>query len=36
MTTRDAGRKRIEANMIASPTWMLNRRARNWCSARQR
>jgi hypothetical protein len=23
MTTRDAGRKRIEANMIAGPAWML-------------
>ena len=27
MTTRDAGRKRIEANMIAGPAWMLEGRA---------
>jgi hypothetical protein len=25
VTTRDAGRKRLEANMIAGPTWMLER-----------
>jgi hypothetical protein len=24
MMTRDAGRKRTKANMIAGPTWMLN------------
>jgi hypothetical protein len=26
MTTRDAGRKRTEANMIAGPAWMLDGR----------
>ena len=26
MTTRDAGRKRLEANMIAGPAWMLDGR----------
>jgi hypothetical protein len=26
MTTRDAGRKRTEANMVAGPAWMLDRR----------
>jgi hypothetical protein len=27
VTTPDAGRKRLEANMIAGPAWVLNRRA---------
>jgi hypothetical protein len=34
MTTRDAGRKRTEANMITGPAWMLD--GRTFASANRR